>query len=91
LPGAQFTAILSAVIALSAPALFRGQQPSHAAPARNTRLAAKLDFKAAGASLRADPVEAQIVAALKLVSEELIKANISRPVDFCTPSDCFFD
>jgi hypothetical protein len=70
------SAILSAVIALSIPIMLSGQQSPHSAAK------AKLDFETAGAPLRADPVETQILAALKLVSQERIKANISRLVDF---------
>lgn len=43
---------------------------------------AKLDFQAVGAPLKADHVVPQIAAALKLVSSEHIKANITHLVEF---------
>lgn len=46
------------------------------------RAAARLDFEVAGAALKPDPIDAQIAAALKLVSAERIQANIARLVDF---------
>jgi hypothetical protein len=52
-----------------------GQQKPNAA-------AAKLDFEAVGTPLKADPVDGQIASALKLVSAERIKANITRLVEF---------
>lgn len=69
------TAILAAAIALALPASLAGQQAPHAG-------AAQADFQAVGAPLRPDPVQAQIAAALKMVSQERIKANIARLVDF---------
>jgi hypothetical protein len=41
-----------------------------------------LDFEAVGAPLKADPVDAQVAAALKLVSADRIQASIVRLVDF---------
>jgi len=68
--------LLTGAVALGVPAMLLSQQTPHAAPS------AKLDFQAVGSPLRADPTQAQIVAALKQVSPEKIKANISRLVDF---------
>lgn len=42
----------------------------------------KLDFEASGAPLNADPANAQIARALKMVSTERIQANIERLVEF---------
>jgi len=79
---ATLSAALSVSIALSVPGLLAGQAASHAAPAPRNAHPGKLDFEAAGMPLRADPVQAQIVAALKQVSADRIKANIARMVDF---------
>jgi len=46
------------------------------------RAAARLDFEVAGELLKPDPIDAQIAAALKLVSAERIQTNIARLVDF---------
>src|SRR4051812_38959784 len=42
----------------------------------------KLDFEAVGAPLKTGPLDPEIVAALKAVSSERIKANITRLVEF---------
>ena len=68
-------AVLAAAVALIFPAVVAGQQAPHGA-------AGKLDFEAVGAPLGPDPVQAQVAVALKMVSQERIKANISRLVDF---------
>jgi hypothetical protein len=44
--------------------------------------APKLDYEAVGAPLKAGPVDPQILAAIKSVSAETIKANITRLVEF---------
>jgi hypothetical protein len=60
--------LLSSSLGLSAPRI------SHAA--------GRLDFEVAGAPLSADPADAQIAAALKQVSAERIRANVTRLVGF---------
>jgi hypothetical protein len=61
---------------LSIPYALLGQQKS------NSTGAPKLDFEAVGAPLRKGPVDPQVEAALKLVSAERIKANITHLVGF---------
>jgi hypothetical protein len=68
-------AILAAVLSLILPAGVAGQQVRQASPG-------SLDFEAVGTPLRADPVQAEVVTALKMVSTERIKANISHLADF---------
>ena len=46
------------------------------------RAMGRLDFEVAGAPLKADPVDPQITAALKQVSAQRIRANITRLVEF---------
>src|SRR4051794_38435157 len=70
------SALLSTALVLSSSSLLLGQQKSQLTSA------AKLDFQAVGEPLKADPVDAQIRAALKLVSADRIKANISHLVEF---------
>jgi peptidase M28-like protein len=70
------SALLSTAILLSSSSLFLGQQKSQ------PMSTAKLDFRSVGAPLKADPVDAQIRAALKLVSADRIKANITHLVEF---------
>jgi hypothetical protein len=51
-------------------------------PAQTNAAAGRLDFEVAGTSLKTDRADAQIAAALKMVSAERIQANISRLVEF---------
>ena len=68
--------IFAAVTVFSLPCLLVAQQKPHPAAA------VKLDFEAVGTPIKADAVDAQIAAALKQVSTERIKANITRLVEF---------
>lgn len=61
--------------ALLASGAARAQKANHSS-------AAKLDFEAVGAPLGKEPVDAEIVAALKAVSEEKIRSNIVHLVGF---------
>ena len=70
------SALLSTALVLSSSSLLSGQQKSQPVSA------AKVDFQAVGAPLKADPVDTQIKAALKLVSADRIKSNITRLVEF---------
>ncbi len=63
-------------VVLSIPCVLLAQQKSHGANIP------KLDFEAVGTPLKKDPTDAQINAALKLVSPEHIRANITRLVEF---------
>jgi len=65
---------LAAGIVLSSSFCLSAQQASHPAD--------KLDFEVAGEHLKIDPVDPQIAAALKQVSAERIRANITRLVEF---------
>jgi hypothetical protein len=51
-------------------------------PAQQPKTPARLDFEVAGSPLKADPADPRIVAALKQVSVEQIRANITRLVEF---------
>jgi hypothetical protein len=67
-------ATLSAITLVSAISAV-AQKPNHT-------VSHKLDFEAIGSPLKAAPADRQILTALKLVSSDKIKANITRLVEF---------
>jgi hypothetical protein len=68
-------ALFIAAIAFAFSGILAGQETPRAA-------SAKIDFEAVGSRLRPDAVQSQVAAALKMVSQEHIKEDISHLVDF---------
>src|SRR5256885_15921312 len=67
------------VAALASAALSSALAPAQKS---NRSSAHKLDYEAVGSPIGAGPIDPQIAAALKLVSTDHIKANITRLVEF---------
>lgn len=70
----RFFGPLAAVLAAFSSLAVAAQQAQHAA--------SRLDFQVAGTPLKADPADPKIAAALRQVSPERIRANITRLVEF---------